>query len=74
MIKIHKSTAKRTLGQFYVTVYGKNGEPLMHSECLKTKASAIKNIKAMAGVFRVSSEQPVKVLDCSGKVEKEIVL
>lgn len=74
MIKIHKSTAKKTLGQFYVTMYGKNGEPLNHSECFKRKAGAIKNIKAAAGVFRVDSSQPIKVLDCTGKKEKEIVL
>lgn len=74
MIKIQKSTAKKTLGQFYVTMYGKNGEPLNHSECLKTKVSAIKNIKAVAGVFRIDSKEVIKVIDCTGKVEKEIVL
>ena len=74
MIKIHKSTAEKTLGQFYVTMYGKNGEPLNHSECLKRKAGAIKNIKAVAGVFGVDSKQVIKVIDCTGKTEKEIVL
>ena len=74
MIKIHKSTKKKTLGQFYVTMYGNNGEPLNHSECVKTKASAIKNIKAVAGVFYVDSKTVILVTDCTGKKEKQIAL
>lgn len=74
MIKIHKSTAKKTLGQFYVTYHGKNNQVLSVTETLKSKQSAIKNIKAMAGLFRVDSKEVVKVIDCTGKVEKEIAL
>jgi hypothetical protein len=44
------------------------------SETVKSKGSAIKNIRAMAGLFRVDSKEVVLVIDCSGKVEKEIVL
>lgn len=74
MIKIYKSLATHTEGRFYVTYVGKNGKTLSDTETFKTKASAIKNIKAMAGLFRVDSNQVIRVIDCSGKVEKEIVL
>ncbi len=70
MIKIHK--AKN--GQFYVTYHAKNNEILAQSELLKTKISAKKNIKAMAGVFRVDSKEPIKILDCTRCKIKEIVL
>ena len=74
MIKIHKSTAKKTAGQFYVTYSAKNGKILSVTETFKTKASAIKNIKAMAGLFYVDSKTVLIVIDCSGKAEKEISL
>lgn len=74
MIKIHKSVAKKTLGQFYITYSGKNNKVLSVSETVKSKGSAIKNIRAMAGLFRVDSKEVVRVIDCSGDVEKEIVL
>lgn len=74
MIKIHKSTKAKTLGKFYVTISGKNGQVLNVSEMLNTKANALKNIKSVAGVFRIDNTQPIKVLDCTGKIEKEIVL
>lgn len=47
---------------------------LVVSETFKSKQSALKNIRAMAGLFRVDSSAVVRVVDCSGKVEKEIVL
>ena len=74
MINIHKSTKAKTLGKFYVTISGKNGQILNVSEMLNTKANCIKNIKAVAGVFRIDRTEPIKVLDCTGKKEKEIVL
>jgi uncharacterized protein YegP (UPF0339 family) len=74
MIKIHKSVKAKTLGQFFVTMYGKNGEKLNVSECFTRKANAIKNIKAVAGVFRVDSKQVIEILDCTGKKEKVIVI
>ena len=70
MIKIQKSID----GQFYVTYHGKNNQVLAVSETLKSKQSAIKNIKAVAGVFRVDSKDVIKVMDYTGKKEKEIVL
>ena len=70
MIKIHKSTAKKTFGQFYVTYQGKNGKTLAVSETFKTKASAIKNIKAMAVLFYVDSKTVVMVTDCTEKEHK----
>ena len=70
MIKIHRSKDK----QFYVSYHGKNNQVLVCTETVKTKQSAIKNIKAMAGLFQVDSNTVVRVIDCSGKVEKEIVL
>lgn len=74
MIKIHKSLSKKSLGQYYVTYYGRNNQVLVVSETFKSKQSALKNIRAMAGLFRVDSSAVVRVVDCSGKVEKEIVL
>jgi uncharacterized protein YegP (UPF0339 family) len=74
MITINKSTAKKTLGQFFVTVYAKNGEVLQSSECVKTKASALKNIKATAGVYNNEAKYPLVVIDLTGKKEKEIVI
>lgn len=70
MIKINKSSD----GQFYVTYHGKNNQVLVISETLKTKQSAIKNIRAMAGLFYVDSKTVVKILDCTGKKPKEIAL
>lgn len=70
MIKIHRSKDK----QFYVSYHGKNNQVLAISETLKSKQSAIKNIKAMAGLFRVDSNQVVLVQDCTGKTQKEIAL
>jgi uncharacterized protein YegP (UPF0339 family) len=43
MIHINKS---RKTGQFIVTVVAENGEKLSSSELLKTRQSAIKNIRA----------------------------
>lgn len=74
MIKIHKSTGKKTGVQFYVTYHGKNNAVLACTELLKTKQSAIKNIKAMAGLFFVEIQEVVKVVDCTGKEDKIIVL
>lgn len=74
MIKIHKSTAKKTEGKFYVTIQGKNGEVLNTSETLNTKASAKKNIKAVADLFQKDFKRGVEVHDCTGKIEKVIVI
>jgi hypothetical protein len=70
MIKIHRSKDK----QFYVSYHGKNNQVLVCTKTLKTKQSALKNIKAMAGLFMVDSKTVIRVIDCTGKVEKEIVL
>jgi uncharacterized protein YegP (UPF0339 family) len=70
MIKIHRSKDK----QFYVSYHGKNNQVLVCTETLKTKQSALKNIRAMAGLFFVDSKTVVKVQDCTGKKAKEIAL
>ncbi len=74
MIQINKSTSKHTEGQFYVTYVGRNGKTLSVTETFKTKASAIKNIRAMAGLFFVDSKTVLLVQDCTGKTQKEIAL
>ena len=72
-IQIHKGESlKNNKKYFWVTYHGKNGEALATSEMLTTKANCIKNIKAMSGVFSMDSTQPIHVLDCTGKKEKEI--
>ena len=70
MIKIHRSKDK----QFYVSYHGKNNQVLVCTETLKTKQSALKNIRAMAGLFYVDSKDVVKIQDCTGKKVKEIAL
>ena len=70
MIKIHRSKDK----QFYVSYHGKNNQVLVCTETLKTKQSALKNIRAMAGLFFVDSKTVVKIQDCTGKKAKEIAL
>ena len=70
MIKIHRSKDK----QFYVSYHGKNNQVLVCTETLKTKQSALKNVRAMAGLFFVDSKDVVKVQDCTGKKAKEIAL
>lgn len=70
MIKIHKSKD----GQYYVSYHGKNNQVLVCTETVKSKQSAIKNIKAVAGIFGVDSKYVLRVIDCTGKTEKEIVL
>lgn len=70
MIKIHRSKDK----QFYVSYHGKNNQVLVCTETLKTKQSALKNVRAMAGLFFVDSKDVVKVQDCTGKKVKEIAL
>ena len=70
MIKIHRSKDK----QFYVYYHGKNNQVLVCTETLKTKQSALKNIRAMAGLFFVDSKTVVKIQDCTGKEVKEIAL
>lgn len=70
MIKIHRSKDK----QFYVSYHGKNNQVLVCTETLKTKQSALKNVRAMAGLFFVDSKTVVKVQDCTGKKVKEIAL
>ena len=70
MIKIHKSKD----GQFYVSYHEKNNQVLVCTETVKSKQSAIKNIKAVAGVFGVDSKYVLRVIDLTGKTEKEIVL
>ena len=70
MIEIHKSKNK----QFFVRYKAKNGNILTSSETVKTKDSAKKNILAMAGLFRVDSSQPIKVMDYTVLPPKEIVL
>lgn len=74
MIKINKSTGKHTLGQFFVTYVGRNGKTLSVTEIFKTKAFALKNIRAMSGLFYVDSKTVVKIQDCTGKKVKEIAL
>lgn len=70
MIKIHRSKDK----QFYVSYHGKNNQVLVCTETLKTKQSALKNVRAMAGLFFVDSKDVVKIQDCTGKKVKEIAL
>lgn len=70
MIKIHRSKDK----QFYVSYHGKNNQVLVCTETLKTKQSALKNVRAMAGLFFVDSKDVVKIQDCTGKKVKEITL
>ncbi len=70
MIKIHRSKDK----QFYVSYHGKNNQVLVCTETLKTKQSALKNVRAMAGLFYVDSKDAVKIQDCTGKKVKEITL
>ena len=70
MIKIHRSKDK----QFYVSYHGKNNQVLVCTETLKTKQSALKNVRAMAGLFFVDSKTVVKIQDCTGKKVKEIAL
>ena len=70
MIKIHHSKDK----QFYVSYHGKNNQVLVCTETLKTKQSALKNVRAMAGLFFVDSKDVVKIQDCTGKKVKEITL
>ena len=70
MIKIHRSKDK----QFYVSYHGKNNQVLVCTETLKTKQSALKNVRAMAGLFFVDSKDVVKIQDCTGKEVKEIAL
>jgi uncharacterized protein YegP (UPF0339 family) len=53
MIKIHRSKDK----QFYVSYHGKNNQVLVCTETVKTKQSAFKNIRAMAGLFRLIVKQ-----------------
>ena len=70
MIKIHRSKDK----QFYVSYHGKNNQVLVCTETLKTKQSALKNVRAMAGLFFVDSKTVVKVQDGTGKKVKEIAI
>ena len=70
MIKIHRSKDK----QFYVSYHGKNNQVLVCTETFKTKQSALKNVRAMAGLFFVDSKDVVKIQDCTGKKVKEIAL
>jgi len=70
MIKIHRLKDK----QFYVSYHGKNNQVLVCTETVKTKQSAFKNIRAMAGLFRVDSKTVLLVQDCTGKTQKEIAL
>jgi ribosomal protein L7/L12 len=70
MIKIHRSKDK----QFYVSYHGKNNQVLVCTKTLKTKQSALKNVRAMAGLFFVDSKDVVKIQDCTGKKVKEITL
>ncbi len=70
MIKIHRSKDK----QFYVSYHGKNNQVLVCTETLKTKQSALKNVRAMAGLFFVDSKTVLLVQDCTGKTQKEIAL
>ena len=74
MIKIHKSTAKHTKGQFYVTYSAKNGKVLTVSETVKTFRSALKNVKAMAGVFWTDRKQVIRIVDCTGDKKKVIAI
>lgn len=69
MIKIQKSRFG-----FWVQYIAKNGEILANSETFKSKQSAKKNIKAVAGIFRVDSKPLITVIDCAGKTEKTITL
>jgi uncharacterized protein YegP (UPF0339 family) len=46
-VEIHRNKK----GEFWVRYVGKNGKILANSETLKTKASARKNIYAMAKLF-----------------------
>lgn len=77
MIKIHK--AKK--GGFYVTYSSKNGEVVCHSEIVKSKASAKKNVKAVVklidrSIFPASvwgaTTSVIQVLDCTGSKPTKI--
>jgi hypothetical protein len=72
MIEIHKSKSKKK--PFKVRYDGINGECLAPSQNLTTKENCFVNIRAMAGLFRVDSTEPIKVMDYTGKIPKEIVL
>ena len=69
MIKIQKSRFG-----FWVQYIAKNGEILAISETFKSKQSAKKNIKSIAGIFRVDSKEEITVIDFTGKTEKTITL
>ena len=53
---------------------GRNGTVISESGYLKSKKSALKNIKAMAGVFGIESNVPVKVVNCTGERKEMVVL
>lgn len=69
MIKIQKSRFG-----FWVQYIAKNGEILANSEMFKSKQSAMKNIKAVAGVFNFSTDETITIIDCTGKTEKTITI
>lgn len=69
MIKILQSE-----NGYYVSVQSRNGTVISESGYLKSKKSALKNIKAMAGVFGIESNVPVKVVDCTGERKEVVVL
>lgn len=52
MIKVWKSAKD---GQWYVSHNGKNGEILSSSEGLKTRANALKNIRATMKIYGVEA-------------------
>lgn len=73
MIRIHKTNKPASRSYYWATIYGKNGEPLVHSETFTSKAAVLKNLRAIAGVFGVT-EIFTKVMDCTSKTEKQISL
>jgi hypothetical protein len=72
MIKIKNSKSKKK--PFKVRYDGINGECLAPSQNLTTKENCFVNIRAMAGLFRVDSTEPIKVMDYTVSPPKEIVL
>jgi len=60
--EIRRSRSKKN--PFKVSIIGANGEMLLSSELLSTRANCIKNIKATMGVFRSTY---VEVWNYTGK-------
>lgn len=67
MIKILSSKS----GGYFVRYVANNGQIIASSEILNTKASALKNARAMAKIFKVKS---LAAKDCTGDKPKMVIL